>query len=113
MIVGTIARADWCGPYVLNGRARHHGKAVGVWKLSISASAPTLLAAYGERGANGVCSVIGQVATRRIPPWSRRGRVARARAERRLGDVQRSEHVRLDEVAGIAYEYGIAIWAPR
>ena len=61
MIVGTIARADWNGPYVLNGRSTVTGRSKLRWKLSISLSAATLLAAYGDCGSSGCSSVIGTV----------------------------------------------------
>ena len=44
-IVGTIARADWKGPKVLNGRTITAGRPNERWKESISLSAPILLAA--------------------------------------------------------------------
>ena len=42
MIVGITARADWRGPYVLNGRSTVTGRSCERWKLSISLSAPIL-----------------------------------------------------------------------
>ena len=46
---------------MLNGRTIATGRSKERWKLSISLSAATLLAAYGDCGSSGWSSVIGTV----------------------------------------------------
>ena len=59
MIVGITARADWRGPYALNGRTMAIGRPKDRWKLSPSASAAILVAQYGDCACNGCSSSIG------------------------------------------------------
>src|SRR3712207_4955035 len=114
MIVGTIAPADWCGPYVLNGRRTATGTSNVRWKLSISLSAATLLAAYGDCGSNGWSSVIGTVCaepyTSLVDVWITRATPAASEAWATLSDPSA---LTSKKSRGLTYEYGIAIWAPR
>ena len=74
------ARADWRGPYVLNGRKITTGTSNEQAHASQSLSAAILLALYGDWALRGCLSVIGRVSgvpytslvdacTIRLTPW--------------------------------------------